>query len=501
MTLLVAESNLISQATPQTTAQLSEAPTETTPTFKDFQFAPPILKAVNALGFEKPTIVQQKAIPSALAGKNLLVSSQTGSGKTAAFMLPTLQRVFFDNKSSAHFSKVATPEILVLCPTRELVTQVAQDTKNYVRMIRGARVASVIGGMPFRKQIHELQNAKIVIATPGRLLDLTNRRKIRLDKVKTLIADEADRMLDMGFIDDLQEIHEHANLREQTLMFSATFEGKLVNLAKTMTGEDSVRIEVGLQNATNKNITQKLHWADGFVHKKKLLQHWLNAPEIKQVVVFASTKKDVDMLAEELEEAGKKVVALHGDMQQKVRNRKIRMLREGKADILVATDVAARGLDVPGISHVINFGLPMRDEDYVHRIGRTGRAGRSGTAITIALHSESRKIYHLERYLKEKLAEEQIEGLEPSKKPKSHARKNGNGKGYKGHAKKSGFKHRKPSNRKFGKTGESHKKAGDTSNKSSKTEGHKKPYGAKNGNKKPHAKKYHARKSDNFGNR
>lgn len=400
-------------------------------TFESLALGKPLLDAIHELGFEHATEVQQKAIPAVMAGKDLLVSSQTGSGKTAAFMLPTLQRLFIDEPVERSFSKVSSPQILVLCPTRELVTQVTQDTIKFVRFLRDTRIASVIGGMPFPKQIKQLHNAKVVIATPGRLLDLVNRRKIRLDKVRALIVDEADRMLDLGFIDDLTTIHENCQLREQSLMFSATFEGRLVDLAKQMTDDDSVRIEIGTQHATNKNIAQKLHWVDGFGHKKKLLDHWLNVPELNQAVVFASTKRDTDMLAEELTEAGRSVVALHGDMPQSVRNRRIRQLREGRADILVATDVAARGLDVPNISHVINFGLPMRNEDYVHRIGRTGRAGRSGTAVTLAAFSESRKIRDLERYLKEKLEVDTVEGLEPRDKPKPQ-NKNRKGRGRSG---------------------------------------------------------------------
>lgn len=478
----------------QTDIAATEAATDTKPTFAELGLGKSLLKALDELGFETATEVQQKAIPAVIAGKDLLVSSQTGSGKTAAFMLPSLQRILLDEPSEKRFSKVATPEILVLCPTRELVTQVTQDVIKFVRFTSNARVASVIGGMPFPKQIKQLQNAKIVVATPGRLIDLTNRRKIRLDKVRTLIADEADRMLDLGFIDALQEIHEHTELRDQTLMFSATFEGRLVELAQKMTRDDSVRIEIGHQHATNKNIEQKLHWVDGFGHKKKLLEHWLNVPELKQAVVFASTKRDTDMLADELKEAGRNVVALHGDMPQSVRNRRIRQLREGQADILVATDVAARGLDVPNISHVINFGIPMRNEDYVHRIGRTGRAGRSGTAITLAANNELRKVRDLERYLKETLAEDEIEGLEPKKKPGQDrkGKKNGRGRGRsfkgksfgKGNGKGGNNSKGKGGERKFGKnTGNksAHKKGGVKSSAKNSTGGKPFSKGKSNG--------------------
>lgn len=482
---------LLNEFTPKAAVQTSEV-ADTEAGFQSFGFAEPLVKALDALGFTAPTEVQKKAMPESLLGKNLLVSSQTGSGKTVAFMLPALQRVCFSKAENTHFSKVATPEILVICPTRELVTQVAQDTKSFVRFMRRTKVSTVIGGMPFQKQIQQLHNAKIVVATPGRLLDLTKRRKLRLDKVKVLIADEADRMLDMGFIDDLKEIHDLTSLREQTLMFSATFEGKLVALAQEMTGEDSLRIAIGKQHATNKNITQKLHWADGFAHKKKLLAHWLDDEALQQAVVFTSTKKDVDMLADELQAAGKKVVSLHGDMPQKLRNRKIKMLRDGKADILIATDVAARGLDVPSISHVINFGLPMKEEDYVHRIGRTGRAGRTGVAITLAVHDEYRKIRALERYLKEQLSEEEIVGLEPHKKPKpqKHGRKQGAGK-------KSGGKFHKRANNK----GRRNYSGKDSTGKNGAGKRHEKPANKNPAHKKPRfgagaaKKKFHKKAS------
>ncbi|MFW1857673.1 DEAD/DEAH box helicase [Acinetobacter defluvii] len=388
-------------------------------TFADFPLDESLHKALESLGFTTPTPVQEQSIPAALEGKDLLVSSQTGSGKTAAFLLPTLnvlagQDTFVPFKE--RMKAVTQPNILVISPTRELAQQVCQDAIAFVRHMKGVRIAAIMGGMPFGKQIQQLKGAQVVVATPGRLLDLVNRRQIKLDKVDSLIVDEADRMLDLGFSEDLEAISDLAANRKQTLMFSATFAPRIINLAERMMN-DPERIAIETGHSTNTDITQTLHWTDGFEHKKKLLTHWLNEEDLDQAVVFASTQEDTDMLAEELTEAGLSVVALHGAMPQTVRNRRLRSIREGRAKILVATDVAARGLDVPTISHVINFGLPMKNEDYVHRIGRTGRAGRTGKAITLATYRERGKIRALEDYLETRLDVSEIEGLEPSPPP------------------------------------------------------------------------------------
>ena len=396
-------------------------------TFADFPLHESLQQGLQALGFTTPTPVQEQAIPAALEGKDLLVSSQTGSGKTAAFLLPTLNALTSEDALvpfKDRMKAVTQPNILVLCPTRELAQQVSQDAIALVRHMKGVRIAAIMGGMPFGKQIQQLKGAQVVVATPGRLLDLVNRRQIKLDLVDALIVDEADRMLDLGFSEDLEAISDFAANRKQTLMFSATFAGRIISLAERMMN-DPVRIAIETGHSTNTDITQTLHWTDGFEHKKKLLTHWLSAEDVDQAVVFASTQEDTDMLAEELAEAGLSVVALHGAMPQTVRNRRLRSIREGRAKILVATDVAARGLDVPTISHVINFGLPMKNEDYVHRIGRTGRAGRTGKAITLATYRERGKIRALEDFLEARLNVSEIEGLEPSPPPARGSRDGG----------------------------------------------------------------------------
>ena len=401
-------------------------------TFSDFAIADTLKQALADLGFSEPTSVQKIAIPAALNGTDLMVSSKTGSGKTVAFLLPALNplAMVVQAPMSVRAKAIVTPSVLVLCPTRELAQQVSQDAINLVRHVKGVRIASIMGGMPFAKQIAQMKGAQVIVATPGRLLDLVNRRQISLGEVKTLILDEADRMLDLGFSEDLEAISDLADNREQTLMFSATFADRILRLAEKLTN-NAERIAIESDQTTNIDIAQTLHWTDGFEHKKKLLNHWLSDASVDQAVVFASTQSDTDLLAEQLTEMGHQVVSLHGAMPQAVRNRRIRTLREGRARVLVATDVAARGLDVPTISHVINFGLPMKNEDYVHRIGRTGRAGRSGQAITLATHRERSKVRSLEDYLKTRIAVSEIAGLEPSPPPEGARRPSGRG-GYAG---------------------------------------------------------------------
>ncbi|HEY1391865.1 MAG TPA: DEAD/DEAH box helicase [Methylibium sp.] len=390
--------------------------------FEALGLAAPLLRAVADLGFEQPTAVQAEAIPAALKGGDWMVSSQTGSGKTAAFLLPVLHAILAQGlperparqgKGGYAPRQAVAPLAVVLCPTRELAQQVAADAIDLVRGSRGLRVATVVGGMPFGKQLADLQGASLVVATPGRLLDLSERRQIRLDAVQVLVVDEADRMLDLGFAEDLEAIHQQCAQRSQTLMFSATFAPRIMKLATQVMREPG-RLELATAQDVHTSITQTLHWADSTAHKRKLLDHWLRDAALEQAVVFASTQVDADAIAEDLQQQGHAAVALHGAMPQSVRNRRLQNLRDGHIRILVATDVAARGIDVPSISHVINFGLPMKAEDYVHRIGRTGRAGRSGQAITLAEHRERHKIRAIEQFTRQPIAASTIAGLEPT---------------------------------------------------------------------------------------
>lgn len=400
----------------------------TNDSFASLNLVTPLLKNIEALGFTQATPVQAQVIPAAFTGSDLLVSSQTGSGKTAAFLLPLLNQLIQANPNGSPVPGRAQPKVLVLCPTRELAQQVASDAIQFARGIKGLRIATIMGGMPYGKQMQAIKGASLVVATPGRLLDLFNSRAIRLDQVQCLVVDEADRMLDLGFAEDLEAIDERCKQRSQTLMFSATFAPRIMNLASSLTN-NAIRIELAQAGEAHANIAQKLHWADNMAHKHRLLEHLLSDPELDQAVVFASTQIESEKIADTLRANGYQASALHGAMPQAVRNRRLEALRKGHTQILVATDVAARGIDVPRISHVINFGLPMKPEDYTHRIGRTGRAGRNGIAITLAEHRDRIKIRAIERFTQQPMTAAEIEGLEPQLKPsftKPRQRPNGN---------------------------------------------------------------------------
>ena len=447
-----------------TTAAADTAPAAAP--FAELGLHPELLQAIADLGYTQPTPVQQRVVPLALAGTgtgnhaplhDLMVSSQTGSGKTAAFLLPLLQQLLQQQARAAeaarlqaeqlaaeaeargeappkkprrknptnprHF-KAAEPGALVLCPTRELAQQVMQDAISLVRHARGLRIAAVVGGLPYGVQIARLQNANLVVATPGRLLDLQRSGQLRLDAVQSLVLDEADRMLDLGFTEELAEIHQLCANRQQTLMFSATFAPQVRQLAlRVMRGGDAThQVHIDTPQQRHASITQKLYWADHAAHKRALLDHWLRDPAIDQAIVFASTQIECDALAGDLQQAGFAAVALHGALPQGLRNRRLNALRDGHVQILVATDVAARGIDVPTITHVFNFGLPMKPEDYTHRIGRTGRAGRSGLAITFAEWRDQRRMHAIEQHTRQPLQAETVAGLEPRARPKAPVR-------------------------------------------------------------------------------
>ena len=407
---------------------------------------PALLKAVQNSGYDQPTAVQTQAIPAALAGADLMVSASTGSGKTAAFLLPSLTRM-----QNAEKSRSKGPRIVVLAPTRELAQQVAKACADYSREMKGLRICTVLGGVPYGLQLKMLRGPlDVLIATPGRLLDHLRSGKADLSNVQTLILDEADRMLDMGFIEDIETIAAATPKQRQTLMFSATFDGETGKLAANLLNKPQ-RIEVASHRQPMTNIEQRLHWADSVRHKNDLLDHLLRDNDIDQAVVFTSTQRDVESLAIRLEDQGHVVVALHGGMPQGKRNRMLRNLREGRARVLIATDVAARGIDVPAITHVINFGLPMNAEDYVHRIGRTGRAGRSGLAVTLAEHRDVGMIRRIEKFTANNIPVQTIAGLEPQQKPREFSGgRNGPGKYGAGNGNRSGKPGFKPADRKPG---------------------------------------------------
>ena len=446
-------------------------PARTNP-FADLGLARELVAAVADLGFTEPTPVQAKVIPMALpqaegadAHIDLMVSSQTGSGKTAAFLLPLLHTLLQQRQARVEIEaqewarqvaeaaaagqpaprrpkrkdpthprnfRPCVPGALVLCPTRELAQQVAHDAIGLVKHAKGLRVAHVVGGMPYAVQIARLQNADLVVATPGRLLDLQRSGQIQLEQVQFLVLDEADRMLDLGFAEDLAEVNQLTVERHQTMMFSATFAPRIQQLAvRVMRTPKHVQIDSPQEK--HANIRQTLFWADNRDHKRRLLDHWLREPSIEQAIVFASTQIECDALAQDLQQTGFAAVALHGALSQALRNRRLMALRNGQVQILVATDVAARGIDVPSITHVFNYGLPMKSEDYVHRIGRTGRAGRDGLAVTLAEFRDQRKIHGIEAFTRQTLNTEVIPGLEPTQRlqpaRKLQDRRSGGGKG------------------------------------------------------------------------
>lgn len=376
--------------------------------FENLQLSASILKAVARCGYTSPTPVQEQAIPEVMAGHDLIAIAQTGTGKTAAFVLPALHRLI---EPSAVKSR--GPRVLVLVPTRELANQITEAVCTYGKYMR-VRSVAILGGMPYREQLQLLsQSVDMVVATPGRLIDHLENRKIDLSHLEILVLDEADRMLDMGFSEDVYKIATASPSHRQTLLFAATMDNGVVRMAQCLL-KQPMRIEVTGPKATLENIEQRLHVADDLLHKNLLLQNIIEDAELTRAIIFSATKRGADAMAQKLLNQGHSVAALHGDMTQGARNRTIANMRRGKLRLLVATDVAARGLDVDGISHVINFDLPKLGEDYIHRIGRTGRAGAAGIAISFASLNDLSSLEKIERYIGQPVPQHVIPGLEPS---------------------------------------------------------------------------------------
>ena len=391
--------------------------------FADLNLDKNILSALQSAGYDIPTPIQAQSIPAALADKDIMASAQTGSGKTAAFLLPSLQKIV---KRSEKPGK--GPRVLVLTPTRELAAQVEKNAQIYAKNMKWVRSVTLVGGSSFGQQIKAMSKPiDIIVATPGRLMDHMRSGRVDFDRLEVLILDEADRMLDMGFIDDIETIVAATPEDRQTLLFSATWDGAVGKLARKLTKNPEV-IEIEREDKQGK-IDEQLLYCDDKNHKNRLLDHILRDASIDQCVIFTSTKAMTEVLADELYEKGFAANCLHGDMPQGWRNRTLMDLRKGRCKILVATDVAARGIDVPTITHVINYDLPKQAEDYVHRIGRTGRAGRSGLAISFAEVNEYMAVHKIERYIGRKLPEVLIEGLEPTRKRNKNAERKPRGKG------------------------------------------------------------------------
>lgn len=360
---------------------------ETTITFAELNLAPAVFKVINEVGYESPSPIQAQSIPPLLEGHDLLGQAQTGTGKTAAFSLPLLSRIA---------PKLKAPQILVLTPTRELALQVAEAMQTYARHLKNFHVLPVYGGQNYSQQLRMLQRGvQAVVGTPGRVKDHLERGTLKLDKIKAVVIDEADEMLKMGFIEEVEEILQFAPDERQTALFSATMPNEVLSVARKHL-QNPVEIRIKSKTSTVEKISQHF-WQVKGLHKLDALTRILEAEEIDGMIIFVRTKLATVELAEKLEARGFSSAALNGDMTQMLREKTVDRLKDGSLDIVVATDVAARGLDVPRISHVVNYDIPHDTEAYIHRIGRTGRAGREGKAILFIAPRERRMLAAIER--------------------------------------------------------------------------------------------------------
>ena len=390
--------------------------TETT--FADLGLGPNILKALDEAGYKTPTPIQAEAIPNVIAGRDVTGIAQTGTGKTAAFVLPMIHRL------ARGRARARMPRCLILCPTRELAAQVAENFEKYGKYLK-LTMALLIGGVSFKEQEGLLQRGvDVLIATPGRLLDQFDRGKLLLMGVEYFIIDEADRMLDMGFIPDIEKICTKLPPRRQTLLFSATFPSDIQRLAKTFQ-QDPIKIEVARPTDAATTITQHVvHLPTNDAKAKRTaLRRVIEACDVKNGIVFCNRKVEVDIVAASLSKHGHDAAPIHGDLPQSVRSETLQKFRDGDLKLLVASDVAARGLDIPDVGHVFNYGPPPKDEDYIHRIGRTGRAGRTGESFTLVSPADEKSWgfvlkmidKDVEEFMPEGLLEE-IENLPPEEK-------------------------------------------------------------------------------------
>lgn len=386
--------------------------------FKELNLHQNLLKAIEEVGYVSPTPIQAQAIPAILKGSDLRASAQTGTGKTAAFILPSLHRL--SNPSSLPGKG---PRVLILVPTRELAMQVASEAAKYSKYLSRCKTVCIYGGAPYPPQNRDLARPhEILVATPGRLIDHMQQKRIDFSRVEMLILDEADRMLDMGFIKPVEQIAAALPTSRQTLMFSATLAGNVLKLSNRLL-TDPLEIRISPEQVNHENIEQRLHHVDNLEHKYRLLDHLLNDSTLTQAIIFTATKRQADHLVEKLAALGRLAKPLHGGMNQRQRTRTIREMREEEFSILVATDVAARGIDIQTISHVINFDLPNNTEDYVHRIGRTGRAGASGIALSFVASRDMSMIRQIEKFIGQRLVSCQIPGMEPKAESRSKTAK------------------------------------------------------------------------------
>jgi ATP-dependent RNA helicase RhlE len=383
--------------------------------FSSLGLAEPLLRAVTEHGYTTPTPIQLQAIPAVLNGGDLLAGAQTGTGKTAGFVLPMLQRLTLSSLAKPSTMKIV--RALILTPTRELAAQVEESVRVYGKYTKLTSTV-IFGGVGINPQISQLRRGvDIVVATPGRLLDLHQQRAINLSHVEILVLDEADRMLDMGFIHDIKRVLKLLPAARQNLLFSATFSNDIKTLADSLLNNPAL-IEVARRNSTVEAITQKVHPVDRD-KKRQLLSHLIKTQNWHQVLVFTRTKHGANRLAELLIKDGITALVIHGNKSQGARTKALAEFKSGDLQVLVATDIAARGIDIDQLPHVVNYDLPNVPEDYVHRIGRTGRAGASGEAISLVCIDEAAFLHAIERMIKREIPVEVIAGFEPDPKAKA----------------------------------------------------------------------------------
>lgn len=375
--------------------------------FQNFGLLAELLRAIAEKGYESPTEIQKEAIPLILEGGDLLAGSQTGTGKTASFTLPLLQNLVKNQKNTSH----SFVRALILTPTRELAAQIEESVKTYGKYLK-LKSTLVFGGVNINPQIRLLRNGiDILVATPGRLLDLLGQKAIDLSHVEILVLDEADRMLSMGFIHDIQRILAVLPKKRQNLLFSATFSDEIKRLAKSLLNNPKI-IQAAQMNTTATGISHTIHPVDS-CRKRELLTHLIKSQDWKQVLVFTRTKHGANRLSKQLITDGIEAAAIHGNKSQGARTQALADFKQGNVRVLVATDIAARGLDIDQLPYVVNFDLPNVPEDYVHRIGRTGRAGNEGRAVSLVCIDEHKLLIDIERLLQKKIAKIIIQGFSP----------------------------------------------------------------------------------------
>ena len=375
--------------------------------FTDLGLSEPILRAIAEEGYTSPTPIQAKSIPAVLKGGDLLAAAQTGTGKTAGFTLPILQRL----SSTPKVSGKRLLRVLILTPTRELAAQVQESVVTYGKYT-GLKSTVIFGGVGANPQIKAIAGGlDILVATPGRLLDLMSQKCVSLNDIEILVLDEADRMLDMGFLRDIKKILAALPKKRQNLLFSATFSTEIKQLADGLLNSPEL-IEVARSNSANEAIAQLIHPVDR-TKKHPLLAHLIKSNDWKQVLVFTRTKHGANKLVTQLEKDGITSMAIHGNKSQTARTKALADFKAGKLTALVATDIAARGIDIDQLPHVVNYDLPNVSEDYVHRIGRTGRAGSNGVAVSLVCVDEHQMLRDIEKLIKQKLPQEVIAGFEP----------------------------------------------------------------------------------------